>query len=367
MKINSDYLKTLLVGALMVAGGGTTTVSGADEGPERVPGGESEMIDELSGLTTKLQDLRESHPRQMTHPLRGVHAKSHGCLAADFTVLKDLPERLRVGLFSSPGKSYKSMIRYSNAAVLVANDMEVGSEGKRENGSRGMAIKIRDVDGEVLVEDPAGRNQDFLMINTPEFAFANVRDYLRLNRILSLSKHGHDAGPYFIPLRLAQLGEPKDGEPPEKTTERKKLQAAMKAIPAFKDFGKQDGAGTLASFKSVGKIRLMPVRNPIEIAYFGAAPFAFGPDNVMKVSVAPCKGHVKQQPFENVTADDPKPDYLRDAITSVAGGTGEICLNFRINVRPVDVDDLKIEDATKVWPNEEKGYVNAARITIKLP
>ena len=49
-----------------------------------------------------------------------------------------------------------------------------------------MAIKVLDVEGEMLSEDEGRANQDFLMINTPEFAFANVRDYLRLNRIMML-------------------------------------------------------------------------------------------------------------------------------------------------------------------------------------
>ncbi len=367
MRVNSKHVRSLLIGTVILAGGGAANASGEGNAPEFIPSGEDKMIEELAALTTKLQDLREKHPGQITHPLRGVHAKSHGCVAADFTVLPNLDERLKVGIFAPAGKTYQSLIRYSNAAVLVTNDMEIGAEGKRENGSRGMAIKIKDVEGEVLVEDHGSRSQDFLMINTPEFAFANVRDYLRLNRVLSISKHGHDARPYFIPLQLAQLGDPKADEPAEVTEKRKQLQAAIKSIPAFKDFGGADAAGTVASLKSVTKIRALPVRNPLEIAYFGAAPFAFGPDHVMKVSVVPCKGPVKQKPFENITADNPKPDYLRDAIGKSTSGKGEICLNFRINVRPVDVDELRIENATTVWPDEEKGYVNAARIRIKLP
>ena len=78
-----------------------------------------------------------------------------------------------------------------------------------ENGSRGMAIKVLDVNGTILFpdKDPAsdktGQNQDFLMVNTPEFAFANVRDYLRLTRILTL---GMGPGPYFIPLKGVEMG-----------------------------------------------------------------------------------------------------------------------------------------------------------------
>ena len=47
-----------------------------------------------------------------------------------------------------------------------------------EHGSRGMAIKVLDVGGEVLIDDNGAHNQDFLMINQPVFAFANTEDYL---------------------------------------------------------------------------------------------------------------------------------------------------------------------------------------------
>ncbi len=114
-------------------------------------------------------------------------------MKADFTVAEDLAEDLRVGLFATPGRTYEAWIRYSNAAVLREDDLKAGDPAKpdeRKNGSRGMAIKVLDVDGEMLSEDDGRANQDFLMINTPEFAFANVRDYLRLNRILMLSVGG---------------------------------------------------------------------------------------------------------------------------------------------------------------------------------
>ena len=128
--------------------------------------------------------------------LRGVHPKSHGCVRAKFTVDDDLDESHRVGLFATPGKTFEAWIRYSNAAVLREDDLKAADPTKpdaRSNGSRGMAVKVLDVGGEMLSEDQGRANQDFLMINTPEFAFANVRDYLRLNRVLKLNSwNGRD-------------------------------------------------------------------------------------------------------------------------------------------------------------------------------
>ena len=102
-------------------------------------------------------------PPQKGKVLRGVHPKSHGCVAADFTVLKYIESRYRVGLFAEP-KTYKAMIRFSNASVLQLPDLKGG------NGSRGMAIKVLGVKGPIMLADSGARNQDFLMINTPEFA-----------------------------------------------------------------------------------------------------------------------------------------------------------------------------------------------------
>ena len=137
-----------------------------------------------------LQSMRSKRfPPQKGKVLRGVHPKSHGCVAADFTVLKYIESRYRVGLFAEP-KTYKAMIRFSNASVLQLPDLKGG------NGSRGMAIKVLGVKGPIMLADSGARNQDFLMINTPEFAFANVRDYLRLSRVLMAHPVGADPSRY---------------------------------------------------------------------------------------------------------------------------------------------------------------------------
>ncbi len=334
---------------------------------EKIAPNEADTIDKLVELTTRLQDLRTNHPAQDGNVMRGVHAKSHGCLEAEFTVLPDLPADLRVGLLAHPGATHRALIRYSNADVLVEDDLEADDGGERKNGSRGMALKIFDVDGEILVPDGSGNNQDFLMINTPQFAFANARDYLRLNQLLAISDHGHDPKPYFIPLELQKLGEPKEGESKEVTLMRAKLQAVMDNHPAFEDFGAADIASTVASIKAVVAIQARTVRNPTEIAYFGAAPFRFGSDRVMKVSVVPSGGAVDQAAFENKTPDNPLPNYLREAVGESVSCKGEICLDFKVNVQSNDAPGLNIEDATTIWPDEEKGYKTVAKLVISTP
>ncbi len=330
---------------------------------ETVPEAEAGEIDETAALTVKLQDKRaKTDESQDGKLLRGVHPKSHGCVAAEFAVRDDIEEKYQVGLFAQPGKTHKAWIRFSNASVLREHDLKGG-----KNGSRGMAIKVLDVEGEMLSEDNGQSNQDFLMINTPEFAFANVRDYLRLDRILARDPLGADPGPYFLPLQLALLGEPKDGEPAELAGRRKFLQGAIEKDPLLNKLSGDDLKGTFASLKVIREISEQTVRNPLQVQYFGAAPFLFGAGRAMKFSAAPCTV-TEQAPFTDVTPDNPSADYLREALNQTMKGKQDVCYDFKVQVRiAADAKDLNIEDATTTWPDEETSYVNVARITIKVP
>ena len=250
---------------------------------ETVPPDEAGEIDETAALTVKLQDKRaQTDPSQENQILRGVHAKSHGCVRASFEINCDIAEEHRVGLFAQPGKKFDAWVRFSNAAVLREDDLKANDKGIRQNGSRGMAVKVVDVEGEMLDQDGGRNSQDFLMVNTPEFAFANVRDYLRLDRILDQDPTGASPNAYFIPAVLAQLGEPKDGEPAEVTGTRQFLMNAVANNPLLNSLTADDLKGTFASAKIAGKIGAITVRNPAQVQYFGAAPFLFGPDRAMK-------------------------------------------------------------------------------------
>jgi len=337
---------------------------------ETVPSGETGEIDETAALTTVLQDIRaETDESQEGRLLRGVHPKSHGCVKAEFVVRDDIEKKYRVGLFAHPGKAYQAWIRFSNASVLREHDLKDG-----KNGSRGMAIKIIDVKGKMLSKDDGRSNQDFLMINTPEFAFANVRDYVRLERILARDPLGADPTPYFLPAKVAQLSKPVAGETADDAVKRnqqkEQLQAFMKTIPAFNGLTDEDLKGTFASAKVAAKIAHsdQTVCNPMQVQYFGAAPFLFGAGQVMKFSVVPCTV-TDQEPFDpsTITADNPSEDYLGEALNQTLNGKQDVRYDFKIQTRSIDADDLNIEDATTTWPDEENSYVNVARITIKVP
>jgi hypothetical protein len=352
---------------------------------ETIPPNEAEEIAELSKLATKLQDRRrDNDPTQNDTLLRGVHPKSHGCVMAQFTVDDEVDASRRVGLFATPGKTYEAWIRYSNAAVLREDDLKAADPTKpdaRSNGSRGMAIKVLDVEGEMLSMDAGRANQDFLMINTPEFAFVNVRDYLRLNRIMDLpvaskrqSPTGDQILPFFIPANLAGAlplapGDgckpPQNGDPFDATDRQEMAKAGV----IFEGFDEVDLANTCKTFNVIkGKIEKQTVRNPLEVQYFGAAPFGFGPERAMKFSAVPCGEKREQAPFEPIVAGDPLPNYLREALTEKMKGKDDVCFDFMIQVRGADeLEEQHVEDATTTWPDELSNYERIARITIPAP
>ena len=333
---------------------------------EEVPEQEATWRNEIAAITVKLQEKRKS--LQDGAVLRGVHPKSHGCVDADFIVNKDLGGHYRVGLFAQPGKRYKAKIRYSNAAVLILPDLH-----ENKNGSRGMAIKVLDVGGPVMLEDDGAKNQDFLMVNTAEFAFRNVRDYRRLSRALMADKDGARPDLFFLPLKLLKFGILEQSgklKPPaeNESAEVTKLRQIFENSDVFEEFSPEDIVGTIGSFKVVEKIQRKTVRDPLQVQYFSASPFRYGPDRVMKFSVAPLDGEVPQPDFNREEADAMDANYLAQALKNTLKQGKEIRLSFKVQV--VKASKLKdrrkelIENASIAWSEEEFPSVEVAQIVI---
>ena len=312
-----------------------------------IPPEEKAQIAKITELTPKMQEKRRLVQNDVI--LRGVHPKSHGCVAASFKINENIEDRFRVGLFASRGKVFEAVVRYSNAAVDIGDDLKKGRSG-RENGSRGMAIKVRNVGGTVIIKDKNSHNQDFLMINTPEFAFRNTRDYLRLTQALHVSKNALDPSKYFDPRHN---------------------------LPKNRDEIDDVIAGIQASGRVITGphgIKSKTVRNPLQVQYFGAAPFLFGAGQAMKFSAKPCGQVVPQEPFTRSEKEMPPKagalslDYLRAALTKTIRGKEDVCFDFMIQVRSSDeVDRENIDDATSRWPNELDNYRSVAKIVIEAP
>ena len=95
---------------------------------------------------------------------RQFHRKAHACVRAKFTVEPPAEGALRRGLFAKAG-AYPAMIRFSNAMMEQDEIPDV----------RGMAIKLKGVEGEVCEGAPPG-HQDFILVSQPAMPFQNVSD-----------------------------------------------------------------------------------------------------------------------------------------------------------------------------------------------
>jgi len=307
---------------------------------ETVPPEESNQINETTQLTVKL--LEKRYAEKDKEILRGVHPKSHGCVKAIFEVNAGLDEVLQVGLFSQP-KKFDAIIRFSNAEALVKPDIdEMG-----DHGSRGMAIKVFDVEGEMLLSDNSQHNQDFLMINQPMFAFANTPDYLRLDRILYADND--NPATFFDPLKL------KDPRTPEQ--QKQQIQQYVEK----EKLSSEDINRIFDTFKIVQQIKADAVANPLNVQYFSAAPFLFGADRVMKFSAKP-----RGIEGETSLPENPSDNYLQQALEQTLKSDQAIVFDFMVQVREPS-EALEIENSSALWDEVEFPFINVATVTIPSP
>ncbi|NVO58255.1 hypothetical protein HW561_20935 [Rhodobacteraceae bacterium B1Z28] len=343
---------------------------------ERIPDEEDAWRNEIAALTVKLQEKRKS--LQNGEVLRGVHPKSHGCLDAEFVVNSDVPENLQVGLFAHPGRRYSAKIRYSNADVLKRADIEKKkSNGTKvmNHGSRGMAIKVLHVDEDTLLADGEMQNQDFLMVNTPEFAFRNVRDYRRLTAALVASEDGATPDLFFLPGVMLKMGmmDMSGNLVPASASDTEQMIGLRTTFTqlheVFADYSAADLQGVITASKVVEKIRKTATRSPHEATYFSAAPFQFGAGRVMRYSVAPMDSGLSDAEFTQDQMADLHEDYLAQALEVTLCSKTQIKLIFRVQVATADDiagnEQEMIENAALPWDETKFPFVEVAQLVIQ--
>src|SRR5271156_4500596 len=148
------------------------------DGVETIQHGEAETVEEIAAT---LLDIAKRVGDRQRHTVRAVHAKSHGLVKAQVTVLADLREELRQGLFATPA-SYGAVMRFSSEPGDVLSD--------HISTPRGLAIKIIGVEGEMLPNHAGQVTQDFIFNNGSTFA-PNVDIFLKAIRLRA--KHADDS------------------------------------------------------------------------------------------------------------------------------------------------------------------------------
>lgn len=115
-------------------------------------------------VQTALQHRYANAPKT----LRDTHAKTHGCVKANFTVNDNIPEKYKVGLFSKP-TTYKTWLRFANGRG--------GVEADSTGDTRSMSVKIMGVEGERLNGASEARTQDIVTQNAPVFFIRSIAQY----------------------------------------------------------------------------------------------------------------------------------------------------------------------------------------------
>lgn len=161
--------------ALAAIGNGNTTGKDPSQGyvrydPEldRPREGEEETIQEL---VDALHRNNEWTFKTFKHGMRDAHAKSHAVLEGELVIDPDLPPHLCQGLFATPA-TYPVIARISSTQPTIHSD--------QIRGIRAIAIKVLGVHGPRALEDDDASTQDFVMVDSPEFPFADARHYLQI-------------------------------------------------------------------------------------------------------------------------------------------------------------------------------------------
>ena len=246
--------------------------------------------------------------------LRQVHSKSHGLVSGKFIVEEYLSdERCKVGVFATP-KEYDIWVRFSNGSSPKALGI---FKPDTEGDARGMAIKLKNVDGNKVASDEED-TQDFTLINHHVFFLPDVAGYI-------------DFGEF-----------------------RKAMEGGEKLDPVLA----QKLAPTLAILKEMSS---KVIGNPLSIQYWSTTPYKLG-SNFIKFSVKP-------HDLETVTITNPDPDsrsqnYLREAIVSLlTNERKEIVFDFLVQFF-VDESKTPIENPMKEWTQEDSPFIKIATITI---
>jgi len=134
---------------------------------EKIDDDEERSLDEIIDLMT---DQMRGHFKPGAYE-RGGNTKTHGVVRATVTILEDIPEQCRRGVFAEP-RSYDAYVRYSGPGPDVPADIE-------DVGFLSMAVKLMGVPGEKLMDDEK-HTQDFISICTPTFVTPNTRENAKL-------------------------------------------------------------------------------------------------------------------------------------------------------------------------------------------
>lgn len=271
---------------------------------EVVAPGEAERLERLA---ERLRDMQRRRARGGRAD-RALHAKGQAGLEAEFTVLPDLPDPARQGLFAKPA-TYKTYVRFSNGVGLRQSD--------RMPDVRGIAVKVVGVAGKKII--PGMENaptQDFLAILQRATPFRDAEEFVWF---ALAAEHPT----LLLPRLVARFG-------PGRTL------GLLRGIPS-----------------GVGR----PIVSLAANRYFSALPIRFGPYAV-KYALTP-RATIDLGAARGLSAD-----YLAEELGERLEA-GPVSYDFQVQFF-VDEERTPIEDASREWPEAEAPFHTVGRLTLPL-
>jgi hypothetical protein len=243
---------------------------------------------------------------------RDAHAKTHGCVLANFKVGKNGGTPFEQGLFAKE-HSYKAWIRFSSGSTALQSDWAPDA--------RGMAIKVLGVPGLKLLEgEEQARTQDFVMINNPVFFIRDVEEYASLTRYQG---QGSQFGYFF-----------QSSNNPAKWK--------------LREF--RIGLGLLGHW---------PPQNLLGTQFHSMTAYKLGAANHVKYSAKPAPCDSKSSvPDEFALGSNALREHLEERIK-----TAPACFDFVAQLQVPD-KDMPIEDSTVLWREKDSPFVTVARIEV---
>ncbi|MDH0143623.1 catalase family protein [Aquipseudomonas alcaligenes] len=306
-------LVLLIVGGIGWAGGSAYYAwkfSGPVSTEEEIPADEAALT---QGIIEDAIRIVEQH-RDNTRVLRDAHAKAHGCVKAQVTVLQNLVPELRHGVLAEPGKTWQAWMRLSNGNAYPQFDSA--------RDARGMAIKLLDVPGDKLLSSKAtAANQDFVMFNHPVFF---VRDVAEYKQNFAAQASGQKIQAFFP-----------SWDP--RSWEIRHLIIALKTLAPAPD-------------------------SPVTATYNSIAPFKLGPHNI-KYRVVPdpqsCPPY--QLPEQNTAL----PNFLRNALYQQLS-LDRVPACFALQVQRQNADYyMPIEDTSVQWSEDISPFETVATVRVE--
>jgi hypothetical protein len=260
------------------------------------PGEERRIASIERLMRSKLE--KDYHPGDTR---RDAHPKHLGLLEGVFTVAKDLPLELRVGLFAEP-RVYQAWVRSSSASGKPQSDAI--------RDVRGFAIKLRGVGGEKIPESDEPGTQDFVLLSMPRMPLGTVKLF-------------EQAIYYSTRWSLALFA-------------AKMLLTGQKAVLEGLNEGRQHQT------------------SPLEIRYWSTTPYQFGSSRIVKYSVIPTSGTPTALPA--VLTEN----YLTEAMERRLRSE-TISFDFAVQFRK---GDMSITDAAPRWDETVSPFLKVATLTI---